>query len=194
MYLSKWTLRKDEILDCKMYDDYRIHQVVYSLFSFDGERHFLYSVISQNFSSLVILIQSEEEPTVPDFGHFEIKSISKDFFYSDSYLFQVKFSPVIQVSDGKKRPLKTEPELIKWLQAREEGWGIAIDYEKILKVGDGTMVMQQKENRNKVVISYVELTGLLSVTDRNKFIKTVNIGIGRSKGFGFGLLQLKPIF
>ncbi len=194
MYLSKWTLRKDEILANRLYDDYRIHQVVYSLFPLEGERHFLYSVISQNFSTLAILVQSESEPVVPEFGKFEVKTVPDNYFDSNKYLFQVKFSPVIQSADGKNIPVKSEPELIKWLKAREEGWGIKFDYERILKVGDGTMVMKQKGNSKKVTVSYVELTGLLSVVDRERFLKTVALGIGRSKGFGFGLLQLKPIF
>jgi CRISPR system Cascade subunit CasE len=194
MYLSRWTLRKNEILEHRMYEDYRIHQTVYSLFPFEGERHFLYSAVSQNFSSLVILIQSESKPVEPGFGRLEVKVIPENFFDCGKYLFQVKFSPVVQSVDGKDRPVKSESELVTWLKAREDGWGISIDYERILKVGDGTMVMRQKGNSNRVTVSYVELTGLLSVTDRDKFMKTVKSGIGRSKGFGFGLLQLKPIF
>lgn len=194
MYLSRWTLRKNEILEHRMYEDYRIHQTVYSLFPFEGERHFLYSVVSQNFSSLVILIQSESKPVEPLFGKIEVKVIPEDFFEGGRYLFQVKFSPVVQSAHGKDHPVKSESELVSWLKAREEGWGISIDYERILKVGDGTMVMRQKGNSKRVTVSYVELTGLLSVTDRDKFMKTVKSGIGRSKGFGFGLLQLKPLF
>lgn len=194
MYLSRWTLRKDEILRYRLYDDYRIHQIVYSLFPFDGERHFLYSVTSLNYSSLSILVQSGSEPSVPEFGRFEMKTIPESFFEYDKYLFQVKFSPVVQSSDGKERPVKSEADIVKWLESREETWGIEIDYDRILRTGDGVLVMKQKGNSNKVTVSYVELTGALSVKDRSKFLKTTKTGIGRSKGFGFGLLQLKPVF
>lgn len=193
MYLSRWTLNKSEILDYQMYDDYHIHQVVYTLFAFEGERRFLYSVVSQNYSSLVILIQSEEIPLIPSFGRLETKTFPDTFFLSTSYLFQVKFSPVVQMKDGKRLPVKREEELVKWLKAREEKWGIEFDYEKILKTGNGAMVMNQKGNRNKVTVSYVELTGLLTVTDKDRFMDTVKSGIGKSRGFGLGLMQLKPI-
>ena len=123
----------------------------------------------------------------------ETKTIPQSFFDSTSYLFQAKFSPVVQIKDGKRVPVKKEEELIKWLKTREEKWGIEFDYEKMLKTGNGAMVMNQKGNRNKVTVSYVELTGLLSVTDKDKFMNTVKSGIGKSRGFGLGLMQLKPI-
>ena len=193
MFLTKWTLCKDEILEYKLYDDYKVHQIIYSLFPSETKRSFLYSVLSQNYNSLVVLIQSRIEPATPTYGCIEIKSIPENFYNGNYYLFQVKFSPVVQSLDGKDKPIKTEEELNNWLKTRQEGWGIEIDYGKILKVGEGTVVMKQKGNSKHVTISYVELTGLLTVNDKNKFLEMVISGIGRSKGFGFGLLQLKPI-
>ncbi len=194
LFLTKWTLRKDEILEHRLFDDYKIHQVIYSLFPLEGKREFLYTVVSQNYNSLVILIQSQKEPVVLSYGCFEVKSIPDDFFNHNQYLFQVKFSPVVQSIDGKDKPIKREEDINKWLMARQESWGVSIDCEKVLKVGDGTVVMKQKGNSKRVTISYVEITGLLAVDDKKKFLETVIYGIGRSKGFGFGLVQLKPIF
>ena len=39
----------------------------------------------------------------------------------------------------------------------------------------------------------VDFTGVMRVTDRDLFIQTFNTGIGSAKGFGYGLLMLKPI-
>lgn len=197
MFLTRWTLHKTEVLRHGMHKDYCIHQAIYSLFPSAEERNFLYSVEDNNSDAdsgfLKILVQSETKPLPPGYGMLEVKEIPEKYFNYNNYWFQVKFSPIVQAISGKKIPLKREEDVIDWLKKREEEWGVTFDYSKLLKIGDGKSVMKQTERNNKVTVSYVEFTGLLTVTDRDKFIKTVKTGIGRSKGFGFGLLQLKPI-
>lgn len=193
LFLTKWTLQKDEVLKYRLYNDYAIHQTIYNLFPYEEKRTFLYTVISQNRNSLVLLVQSQKKPSPPSFGCFELKEIPDNFFDYKQYLFQVKFSPVVQALEGKVVPIKTEEDINKWLMTRQNCWGIFIDCDKILKVGDGKVIMKQKGNSKAVTISYVEITGILTVNDKGKFLETVISGIGRSKGFGFGLMQLKPI-
>ena len=55
------------------------------------------------------------------------------------------------------------------------------------------MSMDQRDNPRNITIDYVEVTGVLSVNDRELFLQMIKQGIGRSKGFGLGLVQLRPI-
>ena len=53
--------------------------------------------------------------------------------------------------------------------------------------------MQQKNNPSRIHIDYVEVTGVLEVIDNSLFRKTIENGIGRSKGFGLGMIQIRAI-
>ncbi|MPN58153.1 hypothetical protein SDC9_205854 [bioreactor metagenome] len=45
-----------------------------------------------------------------------------------------------------------------------------------------------------MVFNECTFTGVLEVVDRKSFIKSFCEGIGRGKAFGFGLLQLLPLY
>ena len=62
-----------------------------------------------------------------------------------------------------------------------------------MKTGDGSISMQQKNNPSRIHIDYVEVTGVLEVIDNSLFRKTIENGIGRSKGFGLGMIQIRAI-
>lgn len=194
MYLSEWFLDKKTLLSKAIINDYRIHQQVFDLFPNSSERSFLFYSGSISSYGIRILIQSETKPIIPNYGTLEMKKIDESFFYHGSYLFQSKFCPVIQKSHSKEViPLKREGDILKWLMSRQNGWGIDIYPESFLKTGDGKMSMKQRDNPRNITIDYVEVTGVLSVSNRELFLKMIKQGIGRSKGFGLGLVQLRPI-
>ena len=62
-----------------------------------------------------------------------------------------------------------------------------------MKTGSGTLFMSQKGNPKKIRIDYVEMTGVFDVNDSDLFLTMIENGIGRSKGFGLGMFQLRPI-
>ena len=49
-----------------------------------------------------------------------------------------------------------------------------------------------RKNDEGILIG-VEFKGALQVAERSRFIKGTHEGIGRARGFGFGMLVLKPI-
>ena len=194
MYLSEWFLDKKTLLSKAIFNDYRIHQRVFDLFPDCRERGFLFCSGGAGSSGMRVLIQSEANPVTPEYGTLEVKSIDESFFSHGSYLFQSKFCPVIQKSHSREViPLKSEGDVLKWLLSRQKDWGIEIYPDSFLKTGDGKMSMDQRDNPRNITIDYVEVTGVLSVNDRELLLQMIKQGIGRSKGFGLGLVQLRPI-
>ncbi|MBF0205189.1 MAG: type I-E CRISPR-associated protein Cas6/Cse3/CasE [Desulfamplus sp.] len=61
-----------------------------------------------------------------------------------------------------------------------------------LQVNHEGMLRYEKDGTTRTH-NTATFTGKLQVTDRDKFIRTVEKGIGRAKSFGFGLLQIVPI-
>ncbi|MGN1189870.1 MAG: type I-E CRISPR-associated protein Cas6/Cse3/CasE [Candidatus Ornithospirochaeta sp.] len=193
-HLSKWTLDKQVLLDHHILNEYILHQRVYDLFPDKKNRCFQYCSNYSNGPKLTILIQSKEKPIAPSYGELETKTIDDSFFEHKKYLFYCKFCPVKQVAKSKKViPLKKEEEVFEWLKTREESFGVCFNSESLMKSGDGTISMSQKNNPSRIHIDYVEVTGVFDVVDVNRFMKIIETGIGRSKGFGLGMVQIRPI-
>lgn len=108
------------------------------------------------------------------------------------YVFTVRFCPVVQSEKGVI-PLKKEEEVVHWLLKRESFFGVCFHEDSLMKTGSGTLFMSQKGNPKKIRIDYVEMTGVFDVNDSDLFLTMIENGIGRSKGFGLGMFQLRPI-
>ena len=52
---------------------------------------------------------------------------------------------------------------------------------------------QQRESKERITITTVDFTGILSVTDPKLFADTIRHGIGRARGFGCGLLSVARV-
>lgn len=194
MYLSRWILDKQVLLDKHIINDYIVHQRVYDIFPYKSDRCFQYCTKYSNGPRLTILLQSKEKPITPSYGEFETKTIDDSFFNYKKYLFQCKFCPVKQIASTRKIiPLKKEEEVFEWLKAREEKFGVEFNLDSLMKTGDGSISMQQKNNPSRIHIDFVEVTGVLEVIDNSLFRKTIENGIGRSKGFGLGMIQIRAI-
>lgn len=120
--------------------------------------------------------------------------------------FQVRCNPVIRIKDGDRRKkvdavmhLKkhdrgdmTQDELNyfackKWVD-KKEGFGVL---DGTLKVDAYQQVRFQRKS-SKIQYSTVELSGLLRIDNVEKFEKALFEGLGSAKGFGCGLMLIKP--
>lgn len=90
----------------------------------------------------------------------------------------------------------TVAQQIEWLVNRSEAHGFTV-----VTGEDGipavTVSQRHKErfahHGETVTISTARFDGILRVTDAEAFRKTLGFGIGRSKGFGCGLLTIAPV-
>lgn len=194
MYLSEWTLTRNDLLNRNITDEYKLHQTMYDVYPNRNNRCFLYYAKYSYSSALKVLIQSDEEPSMPQYGNLQTKEVDEKIFHHRKYLFQTKFCPVKQKSHSNTViPLKKEEDVFKWLTDREQTWGIQFNTDSLMKVGDGVISMRQKNNLNKITLNYVEITGILSVDNQDLFKSMILNGIGRSKGFGLGMVQIRAI-
>lgn len=184
--------------DCKaleIKDAYSLHRIVYSLFpEQDGQpRDFLYADKGGDWNYRQILILSERQPETPEFGEIESREISEPFLQWDNYGFEVTANPTRRNGPSKKTtPIKGRENLHKWFIQKATAWGFDVE-PKSLQVSKIGVVSFNRDKSITQTHGTATFIGKLKVIDREAFIKSFKQGIGRAKGFGFGLLQIVPI-
>ncbi len=71
-------------------------------------------------------------------------------------------------------------------------WGFDVEPES-LQISNIGVVIFNRDNAITQTHGSATFIGKLMVTDREAFMNSFKHGIGRAKGFGFGLLQIVPI-
>ncbi|MBF9014137.1 MULTISPECIES: type I-E CRISPR-associated protein Cas6/Cse3/CasE [unclassified Oceanispirochaeta] len=191
MIASILKLSPGDIKTLKIKDAYSIHRVVYTLFPGDS-RTFLYLDAGGNFQYRKILILSRNAPKIPECGELESKSVPEDFLNNSKYAFSVRLNPVFRKTGSKKMiPVRGETELKKWFLSRQDVWGFRTQTDHLAVSETGLQDFRKGEHT--VVHNQATFMGTLEVTDRSVFNHSFEMGIGRAKAFGFGLLQLRPL-
>ena len=184
--------------DCKVLeitDAYSLHRIVYSLFpeQFGQPRDFLYADKGGDWNCRRILMLSERRPETPEFGELESKEIPESFLRWDNYGFEVMLNPTQRNGPSKKTmPIKGRENLHKWFIQKAPEWGFDVEPDCLQISSIGVVSF----NRDKTITQThgtATFIGKLRVANRVVFIDRFKHGIGRAKGFGFGLLQIVPI-
>ena len=194
MIASVYRLSRKDMKELKITDAYSIHRAVYSLFpQIDkSTRDFLYVDKGGDFLTRQILMLSERAPIHPAVGLVESKPIPENFITHERYGFEVKMNPVRQENKSRKRvPVKGRDLLMSWFCEKAGSYGFSVDATS-LDVRD-LEVLKFTNDENQVTYNSAVFIGKLTVTDRVLFEKSFKEGIGRAKGFGFGLLQIVPL-
>ena len=190
MYLSKLRLSSIDMLRNRIYGEYDVHRFVYRLFPGIDKRDFLYRVEYGTAGSISIIIQSAEKPQSAS-ARIETKEIPASFYGHDRYLFSLRINPVKRKEDKVVRVISDEAEISQWLCSLGNPNGIRFRPESFQLMGKG--VVRMRKGGNAITLSYCDVIGVLEVSDRDLFTAAALHGIGRSKGFGFGMLLLKPL-
>jgi len=194
MIATVWRLSRSDCKILRVTDAYSIHRIVYSLFpKKEGKsRNFLFADKGGTFNERVILILSEEQPERPAYGDLLSKEIPKSFLHQDHYGFEVVINPTIRDSKtGRIIPVRGRDSLLQWFTQKSSTYGFIVDKDS-LSVSE-TNIIRFKKDSKEVILGKAKFTGKLTVIDRELFIKSFSNGLGRAKGFGFGLLQIVPI-
>ena len=192
LYLSRLEIPLEYLLRHKLTDDYAIHQLVYRMcLAPDQNRDFLYYVAHTPYGGVQIQIQSRRIPNDSGIGRLSTKEIPESFFSFNRYSFLVRIRPVCKAEGKVTRVLYRTEEIIGWLCKRGDMLGIRFLQETMDKQRADELSFKDKGRH--ITITYADVTGVLEVVDRSKFLDAVGNGIGGSKGFGLGLLQLKPV-
>lgn len=86
-----------------------------------------------------------------------------------------------------------QQEGFRWLSSRGDLLGFSVEEGNVRAEGYRKMNFLQGKKNRSVSISIIDFTGLLTVNDHDRFIKTLGTGIGPAKGFGCGLMLIKPV-
>lgn len=153
--------------------------------------------IERSKSRVVLLVQSTTEPDWKELGnifleppqHKQIDSIIGAVETGRTLVFRLRANPTKQIPTGQKNPKRVglfgEDNQLEWLKRKAANggfkvWPIRVAHEGSVKTKDGKS------------FESVLFDGVLKVTDAEKFIKTVEEGVGPGKAYGFGLLSLAP--
>lgn len=200
-YLCLYRLGKDDLRKLKVRDGYSIHRIVYDLFplSEKGEdSRILYADKGPGRRWREILILANRKPNQPEYGELWTKALPASYLASPTYRFDVTVNPVIRNPETKKiEPVRNPGEIARWFLKKAPAFGFAIEPQSLevqnIHVDKFEKSISGKSGEKKfVTLEKARLTGILSVTDKECFIKSVYGGIGRGKAFGCGLLQIAP--
>lgn len=201
MYLTRVVVGLEEALQQGLRDAYAWHQAVWDAFPRQpGKARDFLTRLDQQADSLQLLILSPREPQAPCWGLWESKAVAPAFLRHDRYVFSLRANPttkrVVRDQSGNRRKngrrtrICSERDLVAWLARKGSGAGFAL--ESGVSVAPPVDQVSWKR-RTRIVHARVDFSGRLRVTDRQQFVAAYRTGIGPAKGFGFGLLLLKPI-
>ncbi|MBU1087911.1 MAG: type I-E CRISPR-associated protein Cas6/Cse3/CasE [Candidatus Omnitrophica bacterium] len=199
MIASILKLNRNDCKALKLEDVYSVHRIVYSLFpkiTSKSQRDFIFADKGGNVQSRQILILSKRPPLSPEYGEIESKEVPKKFLNYDQYGFEVTLNPVTRNGTSKSAtPVRGVENIRNWFLSRSASYGFNADPESLQVCRVGVISFDKQKNGAKYEHTHNTATfiGKLQVVDRDLFVKSFNDGIGRAKGFGFGLLQLVPL-
>ncbi|MDP2945937.1 MAG: type I-E CRISPR-associated protein Cas6/Cse3/CasE [bacterium] len=210
MYLSRLKLNpaRRSIREL-LINPYRLHQAVYRAFPDDndgGPGRILYRVDeNKRLGTISLLVQSENKPdwSKADFivdcllEPAERKIYSPALQTGQTLRFRVRANPTIKKQlDGKENGyrlgLLREEDQLKWLNRKAVESGFSVMSCRTSPEGmtyDDRSFKEQDKMRHFAV----RFEGVLKITNKELFTKTIENGIGSAKGFGFGLLSLARI-
>lgn len=184
--------------DCRalaLTDAYSLHKLVYSLFPVqDGRaRDFLYVDKGGDWNCRRILLLSARRPTTPERGIIESKAIPESFLQRDHYAFEVMVNPTQRNGPSRTTtPVRGRDNLHSWFMQKTTTWGFAVEPDS-LHIKNMGVVSFGRENGATQTHGSATFMGKLTVTNREAFVNSFKHGVGRAKGFGFGLLQIVPL-
>lgn len=113
---------------------------------------------------------------------------------NQTWAFRLRANPVVRKREAgriKAIPL-TSSQQMEWLRNRQESTGVIFSDFGISE--RGTVKFRKgasgAKTGHQVTISFAQFDGLLQITDPELLRNALISGIGRSKGYGFGLLTL----
>lgn len=91
--------------------------------------------------------------------------------------------------DGKRVALRSEPDLMAWLERNANGSGFRVKNVRYT----GLSVQTGAHANKSVILTGTRFDGLLEVVDSDLFRNALRAGIGPAKAFGYGLLSIRRL-
>jgi CRISPR system Cascade subunit CasE len=116
----------------------------------------------------------------------QTKPFSPELRAGQRLAFRLRANPTV-CRDGKREGLYREEDCLAWIERKavESGFRIV----RLAMRPPEKLRCRTSEGRN-VAIASALFDGVLVVDDPERLVDAVRVGIGKAKGFGFGLLSL----
>ncbi|MFQ3191520.1 MAG: CRISPR system Cascade subunit CasE [Paraglaciecola sp.] len=196
---------------------YAAHQLLWQLFSEEKERKFLYREEQDDFGLPQYFVISKEKPTPTPLFSIQSKAFAPQLMAGSRLAFKLRINPTICITskEGKsqrhdvlmhakhqnKLTTNTAEQLrnlmedaaIDWLadETRLTQWGIELD--SVPNIIAYNQHQSKKRSGHKVQFSSVDFEGLLTIKDPAKFLKQYQLGFGRAKSMGCGLMLIRGV-
>jgi len=204
-----------------MGSEYQAHHMVWDLFT-DGperERDFLYRVEDVDGLPTIYAACRREPVNRGGMWTIETKPYDPILRSGQQLAFVLRANPVRTKCDEKgkhhrhdvvmeaKTRLKQqgrsreewppEPEIVgqagfAWLATRGEANGFSVAEGDVRADGYTQRRFRKRKGRHDISLSTIDYTGILTVTDPDLFKVALFGGIGTAKGFGCGLMMVRP--
>ena len=125
-----------------------------------------------------------------------VKEIHADASLKGAFRFYLRANPTRRNKETRKLiPLHQEQQLGDWLLKNGKQYGFSFERENLLvrKMPPVAMFKREEGKTLHIQLQAVDFSGILQVTDSEKFVSGWQFGIGRGRSFGCGLLSLARI-
>ncbi len=205
-WLARLTVPYDIVARKGLNNGYEWHCALWDLFPGRAKekRKFLTRIEKKEWEYLIYFL-SEYKPLRPEWCSKErwaLKEIASSFLNHEFYRFDLIANPTRNVEkigkdglptkNGTRLALLRTEEQRRWIARKGEEGGFMILNKPFLEIGKAQRMIFRQKGRDGCHYS-VGFRGVLKATDREKFYKTFQKGIGTAKAFGFGMLMLQPI-
>jgi CRISPR system Cascade subunit CasE len=158
------------------------------------------------FGKKYLLIVSKQKPALDKLEKYGVTGTAQTKDYNKFlgsieegrlYRFRAALNPVKAISRGPGKRGRVVPEItaeyqLKFLESRADKLGFELvpnDY----RIVEREWVPFRKKGQKMIRLSRAVYEGVLKVTDKEAFYKTLTNGIGKKKAYGFGLMTVIPV-
>jgi len=185
-----------------LWTPYAWHAFVWKFFTREKSRNFIFRLDAVDAGFRVYAL-SENPPENLESADFKMrtKQIPETFLDRKRYYFKIRLNPVRVVKAEKDgvprkngaRKIVPKDRLRDWINEKFSNNGMRIleDSDDGLEISPIRIENISKANNAGAKIASVDVSGVLEVEDKDKFVNAFRNGIGREKTFGFGMLILK---
>ncbi len=200
-------------------DAYEHHRLIWKLFpdSGQGRRDFLFRLDTETRALRGLLLSPRVPIDETGVWHIETKPFTPKLRSGQRLGFSLRANPVVSAKDEHGRNVRhdvvmhakhqarerhagaedSEQERLhrtvrEWLTARAARAGFSVDGEGILVERYLRHCLRRVGASRPIRFSSVDVSGVLAVRDPAAFLETLHRGIGPCKGFGCGLLLVRP--
>ncbi len=215
--LLKLTIGYEQLAKEKIHDNYAWHKKAWTMFEHHpelkernntsdkdkGPTPFLSRYIQKRNHAELLLVSGYKplKPVWCGSDQWQLIKIDESYLSQPSYFFDLYANPTRSVKkpdgnggftkNGRRLTLMNKPSQMEWLSRKGKNHGFQLAEDIPLRIEKPVNHRFSRKGRNGLHIG-VHFQGALHVTDREAFKKAFREGIGTAKGFGFGLLMIKP--